>query len=44
MKKPYQISVLLELKQMAKDNGTNVNIEIRQAIRERLIDHAKKNK
>jgi predicted HicB family RNase H-like nuclease len=40
MKQPYQIRIepelLEQLKQIAKENGTSVNHEIRQAIREKL--------
>lgn len=42
MKVPYQIRIepelLDQLKQLAKDNGTSVNHEIRQAIRTKLSD------
>ena len=42
MKVPYQIRIepklLDQLKQVAKDNGTSVNHEIRQAIRAKLSD------
>ncbi len=40
MKQPYQIRIepeqLEQLKQVAKENGTSVNHEIRQAIRRML--------
>ena len=40
MKIPYQIRIepeqLEQLKELAKENGTNVNHEIRQAIKEKL--------
>ena len=42
MKVPYQIRIEPETldkpKQLAKDNGTSVNHEIRQAIRTKLSD------
>ena len=42
MKVPYQIRIepelLEQLKQVANDNGTSVNHEIRQAIRTKLSD------
>ena len=43
MKVPYQIRIepemLDQLKQLAKENGTSVNHEIRQAIRGKLIEN-----
>ncbi len=42
MKVPYQIRIepelLEQLKQLAKENGTSVNHEIRQSIRSKLSD------
>jgi predicted HicB family RNase H-like nuclease len=42
MKVPYQIRIepelLEQLKQVAKENGTSVNHEIRQSIRAKLSD------
>jgi predicted HicB family RNase H-like nuclease len=42
MKVPYQIriepEILEQLKQLAKENGTSVNHEIRQSIRKALSD------
>tara|TARA_R110002049_G_scaffold41650_1_gene125146 strand:+ start:944 stop:1075 length:132 start_codon:yes stop_codon:yes gene_type:complete len=42
MKVPYQIRIEAEMlghiKQLAKENGTSVNHEIRQAIRTKLSD------
>ena len=42
MKQPYQIRIepelLEQLKQVAKENGTSVNHEIRQAVRKALSD------
>jgi len=42
MKVPYQIRIepelLEQLKQLAKENGTSVNHEIRHAIRTKLSD------
>ena len=42
MKVPYQIriehEILEQLKQVAKENGTSVNHEIRQAVRKALSD------
>ena len=42
MKVPYQIriepEILDQLKKLAKENGTSVNHEIRQAIRGKLSD------
>jgi len=42
MKVPYQIRIepelIEQLKQVAKENGTSVNHEIRQAVRKALSD------